>query len=121
METASETSESWRPGLSHQLHAPKNEPTSTLMKLNQRTHGSNNILSKLTANCTHYLPATRFVRIWTLFVVGILNAPLAIPLQATKPAPPLAPSNLSATAVSSSQINLTWRDNSSNESGFSIE
>jgi hypothetical protein len=33
---------------------------------------------------------------------------------------PLAPSNLTATAVSSSQINLAWHDNSSNETGFQI-
>jgi len=35
--------------------------------------------------------------------------------------PPNAPSGLTATAVSSSQINLSWNDNSSNEDGFKIE
>jgi hypothetical protein len=34
---------------------------------------------------------------------------------------PAAPSNMTATAVSSSQINLSWTDNSNNESGFKIE
>jgi Tol biopolymer transport system component len=34
---------------------------------------------------------------------------------------PNAPSNLSADAVSSTQINLSWTDNSSNETGFTIE
>jgi hypothetical protein len=34
---------------------------------------------------------------------------------------PAAPSNLTATAISSLQINLAWTDNSNNESGFSIE
>jgi hypothetical protein len=34
---------------------------------------------------------------------------------------PSAPSNLQATAVSASQINLTWQDNSNNETGFVIE
>jgi hypothetical protein len=34
---------------------------------------------------------------------------------------PAAPSGLAATASNSSQINLSWTDNSSNESGFKIE
>lgn len=34
---------------------------------------------------------------------------------------PAAPSNLSAAAASSSQINITWTDNSANETGFKIE
>lgn len=35
--------------------------------------------------------------------------------------PPAAPTNLTAAAVSSSQINLIWADNASNETGFYIE
>jgi hypothetical protein len=35
--------------------------------------------------------------------------------------PPAAPSGLAATAVSSSQINLSWTDASTNEDGFQIE
>lgn len=34
---------------------------------------------------------------------------------------PVSPSGLSATVVSSTQINLSWSDNSSNETGFTIE
>jgi pectate lyase len=39
---------------------------------------------------------------------------------ATTPAP-AAPSNLAASATSSSQINLTWTDNANNETGFVVE
>ncbi|MBN2181846.1 MAG: fibronectin type III domain-containing protein [Sedimentisphaerales bacterium] len=35
--------------------------------------------------------------------------------------PPAAPTGLTAIAVSSSQINLSWTDNSNNETGFGIE
>ena len=39
----------------------------------------------------------------------------------TFPNPPAAPSNLSATTISNSQIDLGWQDNSTNELGFMIE
>ena len=39
----------------------------------------------------------------------------------TAPPAPAAPSSLSATAVSTSQINLSWTDNSSVETGYKIE
>jgi len=41
--------------------------------------------------------------------------------SATTQPPPAAPSNLTAIAVSSSRINLTWKDNATNEAGFKIE
>jgi hypothetical protein len=37
------------------------------------------------------------------------------------PSLPAAPSNLIASAVSPTQVNLTWTDNATNESGFTIE
>jgi hypothetical protein len=52
---------------------------------------------------------------YTLAYSGILTA-------APPPAPPpTAPSSLTATAASTTQINLSWNDNSSDESGFKIE
>jgi predicted phage tail protein len=41
--------------------------------------------------------------------------------QATPTVAPAAPSNLIATASAATIINLTWSDNSSNESGFKLE
>ncbi len=49
---------------------------------------------------------------------GIFNPALVPGVGGTAPA---APTNLSATAVSSSQINLAWTDNSDNETGFKVE
>jgi len=51
----------------------------------------------------------------TFLVLMILICSYSLAEAALKP-----PSNLLATAVSSSQINLTWRDNSLNETGFQI-
>jgi hypothetical protein len=39
----------------------------------------------------------------------------------TAPSAAAAPSNLAATAVSATQVNLTWTDNANNETGFRIE
>lgn len=47
-------------------------------------------------------------------------ATLASPVSATGSPAPAAPSNLVATAFSSSEIRLTWADNSGNETGFEI-
>jgi len=45
----------------------------------------------------------------------------AIPLKPTVKVPPNAPSGLSATALSNSEVDLDWTDNSFNEAGFRIE
>jgi hypothetical protein len=37
------------------------------------------------------------------------------------PTPPAAPTGLTATAISTSQINLSWTDNAANETGFYVE
>src|SRR5439155_203397 len=49
------------------------------------------------------------------------SSPYSNTASATTPTVPNAPSNLTATAVSSTQINLAWTDNSTDENGFKIE
>ena len=63
--------------------------------------------ARLFANDTHTLLATS-----ATITVGTGGAPPAIPA---------APSGLVATVASSTQINLSWVDQSNNESGFKIE
>lgn len=67
----------------------------------------------LTENTTYY---------YRVRAVGVTirSEPSNIDSSTTSPALN-APSDLTATAVSSSQINLEWTDNSSNETGFEIE
>lgn len=47
--------------------------------------------------------------------------PTATSIPTSVPQTPAAPSSLTATAVSRSQINLSWTDNAGNEDGFKIE
>ena len=51
----------------------------------------------------------------------ITNGTIKVVLSTTLPPVPAAPTNLIATAVSASQINLTWSDASTNEDNFLIE
>lgn len=47
---------------------------------------------------------------------GKVNLTVSVP-----PSPPAAPGDLAATAISDRQIDLTWKDNSTNETAFLIE
>jgi len=59
------------------------------------------------------------VRIYTCTLIGNKNT--FIPFVFTPKLPPSAPTGLNATAVSNTEIDLTWTDTSNNETGFSIE
>src|SRR5262245_25426209 len=60
-------------------------------------------------------------RHYAIFVatVGLLCP--TVPVQAGRPSVPAAPSGLVAAATSASQIQLSWRDNSANETGFIVQ
>jgi hypothetical protein len=53
--------------------------------------------------------------------LSVIGAALLVGYTETAAAAPNAPSNLVAKPVSSTQIRLTWKDNSPRESGFKIE
>jgi hypothetical protein len=55
----------------------------------------------------------------SVFVVGGATARLG--QGGAPPAPPLAPSGLTATPVGGTRIDLAWLDNASDETGFSVE
>ena len=81
-------------------------------------------LGTVGANGTSYpdtglIPGTTYYYRVRAYHSGLYSA-YSDPASATTFAPPAAPSNLVATAASSSQINLTWTDNSSNEDGFKL-
>ncbi len=90
--------------------------------------GTYSLLSNVVANVTNandsgldpVVPYCYEVR-----AVGAVNAPpsdFTTASCATTPAPPApnTPSNVSATATSTTDITVTWRDNSSDETGFEI-
>jgi hypothetical protein len=51
---------------------------------------------------------------------GLGNAPYSNEANTTTATPPLDPSGMNATAASSTRVDLTWTDNSGNETGFKI-
>jgi Zn-dependent metalloprotease len=82
-------------------------------------------IASVPANTTSYadtglLASTAYtyrVRAFT----GTLYSDYSNAAKATTGPPPLAPTSLIATAVSSGRINLGWADNATNEAGFRIE
>jgi fibronectin type 3 domain-containing protein len=52
---------------------------------------------------------------------GNLSSPSNVGTATTLAGPPAAPSGLAATAASATQINLSWTNNATNQSGFKVE
>ena len=74
------------------------------------------VRSKFASLVSQQFSTTKFL------VIGIVHLLMTGPLwAASKQTVPLAPSSLTAAALSSNQIQLKWQDNSSNETGFKIE
>ena len=96
-------------------------------RIERSTDGTNfTEIAALPANSTAYSAASLasgtlyFFRVRAYNAVGNSNYSNSA-FATTLSAPPAAPSNLTATGVSSTQINLAWTDNADNETGFKIE
>lgn len=86
-----------------------------VVSLGVRTTGSfSNIVSGLTANATYCY------RCCAVNMVGVSFSATAVSFS-TLTLTPAVPSGLVGSPATSSQINLTWSDNSTNEIGFKIE
>ena len=55
------------------------------------------------------------------YVIGTPDRALVDIVDDEAPVPPTAPTGLLATRVSATQVNLAWTDNSTNETGFTVE
>ena len=103
-----------------------NASAETSYKIERSTDGVNfTQIAILPANNTAYpnqnLPAGTTYHYRVRAAGPAMQSPYSnVATASTQPAPS-APSNLTATAVSSSRINLAWTDNATNEVGFKIE
>ena len=98
----------------------------TNFKVERSTDGTSfTLIATLNANTTAYANTNLIASTQFFYRVvatdGANDSPPSNVASATTLPPPAAPSNLTAVAVSSSQINLAWTDNATNEQGFKIE
>jgi Fibronectin type III domain len=124
-----------------------NSHNETGFKIERHSNGTNwHQVATVGANVTSYVSNLRFsglryFRVRAYNAVGnsgysntanadttslcLTPTPTPTPTPTATPTPtptptPAAPTNLTATAVSSSQINLSWTDRSNNETGFEV-
>ena len=104
-----------------------NSANETAYRIERSTDGSYFYLigSGLPANATNYSDTnlvsgtTYYYRVWCSN--GTLRSGYSNVASVTMPAIPAAPSGLTATVLSNSQIKLQWADNSNNEQYFLVE
>lgn len=81
-------------------------------------------VGETTPNTTNFVDSRLFQNVTYEYVVRACNSigcsGASLPVTIQTPAPLNAPSDLTATTFSTSQIDLAWQDNSDNETGFQI-
>ncbi|BAP55042.1 hypothetical protein THII_0745 [Thioploca ingrica] len=117
------------------LNVVATSPTEVTLTWNDTSHNEtgfkierNNILTQITAaNVTTYKDTELTCNTTYNYIIkatnasgdsAALTASITTPICATKP---LVPSNLKVIATSPTAVNLSWADNSDNETGFKIE
>jgi uncharacterized lipoprotein YddW (UPF0748 family) len=96
-------------------HVVKYSGGQQTVSVNQQTGGGT---WNLLGTYSFTIGTTGYVRITDGYVDGLLTMADAIKFEYVPPPGPATPSGLAATAVGSTQINLTWADNSSDELAF---
>ncbi|MBI3651642.1 MAG: fibronectin type III domain-containing protein [Acidobacteria bacterium] len=115
-------------GLQVNLSWVDNSNNETGFKIERRTStGSYALVATVGINVVSYQDNTVSYNTQYFYRVKAINGALesAYSNEASvttgPPPPPTAPSTLTATALSCTQVNLSWLDNSSNEDGFKVE
>ena len=104
-----------------------NSADETGFRLERSLDGSNwSLRANLGANVTGYTDTGLASNTTYLYRVRAFNATETsgwsnVASATTDPLPPAAPSNLGATAMSESRIDLAWQDNANNESGYRVD
>ncbi|AYQ35577.1 fibronectin type III domain-containing protein [Runella sp. SP2] len=100
------------------------ENGNVVIQRRQGQGGAWNTIGSFDSNLTFYddqtVPLDNTEYCYRVSWTGAPNEYSNIACATTLASPPNPPTNLSAVAVSSSQINLSWTDASSNESGFEV-
>jgi len=101
--------------------------TSYIVERSLEASGTFTIVATLPANTEFYENTgldpgkTYYYRVIAKNIDGEVESTLASATTLANPTPPKPPTGLSATAVSTVQINLTWIDNSNSETNFTIQ
>jgi len=109
------------------FHVVGNVDFDSIMHSGLKTYSYSSDKINASDNASNQIPAGTVVATitdagrYSKFRIEVYGYDLVIKFVTYKENPPNAPSNLTATATSCTNVNLTWTDNADNETGFKIE